>query len=113
MQWRTHILGCHGIIFVVDISDFEKFHEVKTEIDVLMAHQFIRNTVVLILFNKKDLFSEQIPDNDILLKIKISNRTIQANNICIHQVSIMTGDGLEEAFNKLYTAMNLHVSKFL
>ena len=70
-------MGSHAVIFVIDIFDNTKFHDVKQEIDTLVVHEHIKNCVILILFNKKDKFSKKIPENEVWLKIKISNRTLQ------------------------------------
>ena len=69
-------MGSHAVIFVIDISDNTKFHDVKQEIDTLVVHENIKNCVILILFNKKDKFTKKIPENEVWLKIKISNRTL-------------------------------------
>lgn len=75
MHWRFHLLGAHAVIFMVDISDPSKFHDVKLEIDGLVSNKYIKSSVVFILLNKRDLVNQKfINENEILLKINVSNR---------------------------------------
>ncbi len=100
-------MGAHAVIFMVDISDETKYKDVKSELDGLVSNQHIKSSIIFILLNKKDLLKERfINENELLLKINISNRTLQEYNIKRHMVSILSGDGLENAFAKLYEAMN-------
>jgi GTPase SAR1 family protein len=75
MHWRFHLLGANAIIFMVDISDQSKFEHVKMELDGLVSNRYIKTSVIFILLNKRDLVKERyVNENEILLKINISNR---------------------------------------
>jgi hypothetical protein len=97
---------------MVDMADESKYPDVKSEIDALVSNQNIKQCIIFILLNKKDLITDRyINESELLLKINISNRTIQEYNIKRHMVSILTGEGLENAFCKLFESMNEQVSK--
>ena len=112
MHWRFHLLGAHGVIFMIDAADKTKFPDVKVELERLISHEHIKASVVYIFLNKKDLTDRQpMNENDILLNINLSHRTLREYNINYYFVSIMTGEGLESAFEQLYKGMNDHIER--
>ena len=102
MHWRFHLLGAHAIIFMIDAADPSKFPDVKVELDRLVMHEHISASTVYILLNKRDLIDGiTMNESDLLLKINLSQRTLREYNIMYFVVSIMTGEGLELAFEAL------------
>lgn len=67
-----------------------------------MSHQHIKLCSIFLILNKIDKLGPDVSENDVLLKIKISNRTLQSNKIKRHMVSVKDGTGLKKAFEDLY-----------
>lgn len=51
---NLHFFQAHGVIFVVDSSDFSRFNEVKTVFEEIIGNNKIAGKPVLILANKQD-----------------------------------------------------------
>lgn len=70
-SWKHYYQDVHGIIFVYDISDFERFDEVNEELDNLFSCEYLKQVPILILENKidkVDTVEVSIEDNFPILK---------------------------------------------
>lgn len=53
--WRHYYPNTHGLIFVVDSNDNNRFDEAKKELDSIVNDDEMKGAVVLIFANKQDL----------------------------------------------------------
>ncbi|GLV32137.1 ADP ribosylation factor-like 2 [Carabus blaptoides fortunei] len=52
--WHRYFVDAHGIIFVLDASDCDRFNEVKSVLENLLSHRKISGKPLLVLANKQD-----------------------------------------------------------
>ncbi|XP_023015159.2 uncharacterized protein [Leptinotarsa decemlineata] len=52
--WHKYFVDAHGLIFVVDSSDFSRFSEVKMELEDILYNDKIAGKPLLVLANKQD-----------------------------------------------------------
>lgn len=87
--------SCHGMIFVIDASDLNIINDSIQIFHKLIENEKLRDTIILVLVNKKDisgsLSKEQIIDLFEMKKIEFQQWNVQC-------VSAITGEGLFEAF---------------
>lgn len=107
MQWRTFLEGANGIVFVVDVTDDDKFPLVKNEIESLINANYPANSAMMLLFNKIDVaHPDRAALDRLLVAMNLSNRTLVENNLICQLVSLLRGDGFETSIAKLYEHMN-------
>jgi small GTP-binding protein len=53
--WDDYLTNTHGIIFVVDSSDFENYKESKNEFHKLLQNEDLKYNAILIYANKQDI----------------------------------------------------------
>lgn len=53
--WRHYFQNTHGVIFVVDSNDQDRFPEAREELRKMVAEEELRDAVVLVFANKQDL----------------------------------------------------------
>lgn len=96
--------GSDGLILVYDITDNRSFDWIIEWIDKLKSEN-IPNMEILILGNKIDLNKDRkITENDL---IELGNKF----NVPIIETSALTGENVDEAFNKIIN--NIYNSKTL
>ena len=54
---QSYKLGAHGIIYVVDLTRPTTYENLDTEVQILK--KFVPNVPILVIANKKDLFTEK------------------------------------------------------
>nr|XP_054759549.1 uncharacterized protein LOC129265594 [Lytechinus pictus] len=97
--WRHYYYGTHGVIFVVDSQDRERFAEARGELlAILQAQEMTGNVPVLILANKQDL-----PGAHGVTKLidELQLRNLTQNPWHIQGACATTGDGLYEGLQQL------------
>uniref|UniRef100_A0A0A9Z8I2 small monomeric GTPase n=1 Tax=Lygus hesperus TaxID=30085 RepID=A0A0A9Z8I2_LYGHE len=52
--WKQYYAGVDGVVFLVDTVNSERFHEVREELEALLAEEALANVPFLILGNKID-----------------------------------------------------------
>ncbi|XP_032524578.2 ADP-ribosylation factor-like protein 13B [Danaus plexippus] len=68
--WCQYYSEVHGVIFVIDSSDFSRLDECKTVLEEVLSHDKISGKPVLILANKQDK-SGALDDIDVVEKLNI------------------------------------------
>ena len=61
-MWSKYYRDCHGVIFLVDSSDPDRFKEVKDELRDLAANTDLEDLPILICANKQDLAEAVDPE---------------------------------------------------
>lgn len=108
MQWRNFLEGAHGIIFMIDSVNKNDYILAKAEIENLINNHYSLKSAMVLLFNKRDLM-EEIDNNTmrkLLVEMNLSNRTLTEKNIRYKLISLLTGEGFEEAVRELYHQMD-------
>jgi len=95
--------GSDGLILVYDITDKKSFEWIIEWIDKLKSENY-SNMDILLIGNKIDLDDRKISENDL---IELGNKY----NIPIMETSALTGQNVDEAFNKIIN--NIYNSKTL
>ena len=98
-MWRHHFEGSQGIVFVIDLSEFERVQEENRAIlQELLADELLQNVPVLILCNKKDLAGEHHPDE---LATALGLDHAQDSRWRIFLASAIHGEGVREGLDWL------------
>jgi ADP-ribosylation factor-like protein 5B len=94
--WSTYYVNTHAVILVVDSTDRKRIGVVTHELNKLLAHDDLKNAVLLVFANKQDckekMTAAQIAQELELHKIKDHAWHIQA-------CCALTGDGLYEGID--------------
>ncbi|CAH0718601.1 unnamed protein product, partial [Brenthis ino] len=68
--WSQYYSEVHGVIFVIDSSDFSRLEECKSVLEEVLSHNKISGKPVLVLANKQDK-SGALDDIDVVDKLNI------------------------------------------
>ncbi|KAJ2943192.1 hypothetical protein O0L34_g18903 [Tuta absoluta] len=68
--WPQYYSEVHGVIFVIDSSDFSRLDECKTVLEEVLSHDKISGKPVLVLANKQDK-TGALDDIDVVEKLNI------------------------------------------
>ncbi|XP_072933764.1 uncharacterized protein [Epargyreus clarus] len=68
--WSQYYSEVHGVIFVIDSSDFSRLDECKSVLEEVLSHDKISGKPVLVLANKQDK-SGALDDIDVVEKLNI------------------------------------------
>ena len=105
--WKKYFLQAHGIIFVVDSADSQRFEEAKAEMQSMLANPDIknRNVPLLVFANKQDnplaCNAAKIADVLDLSKTEFTRpKFVQGANA-------HTGDGLKDGLTWLTNQLKL------
>lgn len=89
--WSKYYSETHGLIFILDSADNDRFNEVKQLIDDLIHHKDLENVPVLICCNKQDK-SDALSIDKIINELQLSELLIHQNTpYRIHGTSCLTG----------------------
>ena len=65
--WKHYLEGTNIIIYVIDLTDHERFEEAKNELYQIISNENLKNILLLIYLNKQDLTNimniEEIKNN--------------------------------------------------
>ncbi|KAG6463921.1 hypothetical protein O3G_MSEX014156, partial [Manduca sexta] len=68
--WSQYYSEVHGVIFVIDSSDFTRLDECRTVLEEVLSHDKISGKPVLVLANKQDK-TGALDDIDVVDKLNI------------------------------------------
>ncbi|ESO00184.1 hypothetical protein HELRODRAFT_83363, partial [Helobdella robusta] len=70
--WKNYFTDVHGLIYVVDASDYARLSESKAELLKLVNNNFIKGKPILILANKQDI-SGALDKSDLCNELNLEN----------------------------------------
>ncbi|KAB0792098.1 hypothetical protein PPYR_14059 [Photinus pyralis] len=68
--WQRYFVDVHGVIFVVDSSDYHRLDEARDVLNDMLSHEKIRGKPILLLANKQDR-QEALDELDIVEKLEL------------------------------------------
>ena len=98
--WRHYFKGAEGLIFVVDSSDQERFHEARKELFGVLENDGMDRVPVVVIANKQDL-PRAVRAGELAQKLNLLQH--KENPWHVQEACAKTGDGIYEAMNKLST----------
>ncbi|VDP08524.1 unnamed protein product [Soboliphyme baturini] len=102
--WRSYIRHTDAIVFVIDSVDQERFEEAKLELTNLLRCPDIRSTVpIVVLSNKQDLPGSR-NEREVTASLGLTDAH-SSHNFQFIECCAVTGEGLENFFDLLYTAI--------
>ena len=97
--WRHYYHGADSLIWVVDSSDTDRFHEMREELHSVLKEPELQNCTILVLANKIDLAGQNAVQNvtkALDLFSVANNRKWHVQGCCA-----TTGEGLYEGMDWL------------
>ena len=95
--WKHYYEGAHGVVFVVDSNDAERFHEAREALGSILTDETMRNKPLLVMSNKVDLPEaknvEEVRDGLGLMQEKVGERKWFIQETCA-----LKGKGLLDGF---------------
>lgn len=111
--WREYFPAVDGVVFLVDVADFERLNEAKKELVSLMSDETIAGAPILVLANKIDkqgACSEDQLRNFLQIqttgKGKIPLDQLTSRPIEIFMCSVLRKQGYGEGFQWLANYIN-------
>jgi ADP-ribosylation factor protein 1 len=99
--WRHYYTNVHGLIYVIDSSDSERFNETVDELHHLVTQEELRNVAILIFSNKQDL-----PNSCTISELKkMLGNILISKNYLIQPCIGTNGDGLYEGMEWLHSQL--------
>jgi GTP-binding protein SAR1 len=100
--WNDFFPDCHGIVFLVDAADADRFPEACEEIQELCKVPELTDTPIAIFFNKSD--RKEAASNEALvkaLKLEMFAGSSNVKAIRVFRTSCVEGSGYVEGFQWL------------
>ena len=95
-MWSEYYSLCHGIIFVVDSTDFERMDECKKILTSIVMDDEIEGIPILMLANKQDR-DDRMEIQDIKEIFNQIAEHLSARDSRVLPVSSLTGEGIMDA----------------
>lgn len=96
--WRYYYEDTHGIIFVVDSNDTNRFPEARDELHRMLEDPILSKAVLLVLANKEDL-PNAVPTHVIVNELGLPQ--LKTHPWFIISCCAVNGNGLYEGFDWL------------
>lgn len=93
---RMHFMNTKALVYVIDSSDREKLDDVKANLHRYAKNEKLKECILLILANKKDLPNARSVDQ---IKQAIDYESLPQKEKNILASCAITGEGLSEGFN--------------
>ncbi|KAL7059462.1 hypothetical protein AAHC03_013411 [Spirometra sp. Aus1] len=93
--WDKYYLESHGIIFVVDSSEPDRFDEAKAAFDTMIQNKALEGLPLLILANKQDL-DGAFPVSEVKQVFQESAHLIGQRDCSMRGASALLGDGVDD-----------------
>ena len=95
--WKHYIKDANVVIFIIDVSDFERKTKLKEEV-LNLAYTIDRNSQLVFLLNKIDL-KEDYFIGEFVEEFKVDQ--LFYNDLFVDRISVVKGVGLERLIRKL------------
>ncbi|MFX0102618.1 MAG: ADP-ribosylation factor-like protein, partial [Candidatus Hodarchaeota archaeon] len=96
--WTPQLNNQHGLVFVLDVTDKERYQEAKEALQSILTHDDASSLPLMILFNKVDLLPK-VKMKSILKEI--ANGHLKGRNYKLFPTSGLTGEGVVKSFTWL------------
>ena len=96
--WRHYFTNTHGLVFIVDSADHQRFTEAKEELDWILDSEEMKGVPLVVLANKQDLGSSQSASS---VAEKLGLHMLRDREWYVQGTSAVSGDGLLEGMQKL------------
>ncbi|OQR92288.1 ADP-ribosylation factor-related protein [Achlya hypogyna] len=101
--WSKYYSESHGIVFVLDAADEDRFAEAKVALDTMLANAELEGIPILILSNKTDLAkAKDLPTVSEALGVGAIPRS---HETLVQAISALSMTGVEDAVNWLIEAV--------
>uniref|UniRef100_A0A8C4Q041 ADP-ribosylation factor n=1 Tax=Eptatretus burgeri TaxID=7764 RepID=A0A8C4Q041_EPTBU len=103
--WRHYFQNTQGLIFVVDSNDTERIAEAREELVRMMAEDELKDAVLLVFANKKDL-PNAMTDTDVIDKMGM--HAMRNRQWFVQSTCATSGEGLFEGLDWLSAQLKQH-----
>lgn len=95
-MWRHYFSGAHALIFVIDSADIDRIGEAKKVMYEIIEDKEMRNALLLVFANKKDLPNALKPQ-EITKRLELDR--LKDRIWCVVASNALTGQGLIEGLS--------------
>lgn len=97
--WEDYACDCNAVVFLVDATDYQRFDEVRDELDALIAEGTVEGVPVAVLLNKCDLDAAQ-PSDSVAGSIGFEELCMRHGEemMTMFRISVLRGEGYQDAF---------------
>ena len=96
--WEKYYAEAHGLVYVVDAAEPERFDESRGVLQTLMANPEVAGAPLLLLANKQDA-EGAVPAHEVEARLELPQLLLQSGHTSTYKVlgvSALTGDGIQE-----------------
>ncbi|KAL1524362.1 hypothetical protein AB1Y20_019259 [Prymnesium parvum] len=102
--WENYYSEAHGLIFVVDTSDHDRFEEARDTLQLLLNHPDLAAIPLLVFANKQDVEGATTPrELEAMFGLKQLLSSSQPQNML--GTTALNGDGVQEGIEWLVEAL--------
>lgn len=97
--WEDYVCDANAVVFLVDVTDYDRFEEVRDELDALIAEGSVEGVPVAVLLNKCDLETAQ-PSECVAGSIGFEELCMRhgEEKMNMFRISVLRGEGYQDAF---------------
>lgn len=96
--WDKYYSDAHGVVFVVDSSDYERFSEAAGLLERLIRHERAQGLPILILANKQDMEEARSPE-DVAAAVSMQELQSNSSSCQLLPIAALTGHGVRVALD--------------
>ncbi|KAG8468651.1 hypothetical protein KFE25_013734 [Diacronema lutheri] len=104
--WEKYFAEVHGLVYVIDAADDQRFDESRRIFEALVKHPDLAGVPVLILANKQDLHSAATID-EIDERFGFGSLCAPSQQYRIEPVSAITGSGIADGITWMVDMLKL------
>ena len=94
--WEKYYAEAHGLIYVVDASDPDRFEESRAVLQQLLSHPDLTGIPLLVLANKQDALGA-VPPQEIEACFGLQQTVSSSQPRKVLGVAALTGDGIQDS----------------
>mmetsp|Transcript_59103 Transcript_59103/g.128300 ORF Transcript_59103/g.128300 Transcript_59103/m.128300 type:complete len:197 (-) Transcript_59103:330-920(-) len=100
--WEKYFAEAHGLIYVVDASESERFEESRAVLLDLLAHPDLADVPLLLLANKQDIEGAISPQE---IESRFGLQKVNRQPRMVVGTAALSGDGIQEGISWLVDAL--------